>query len=156
MGDWSVGMEGELLSGLGEGKGWGAFFFGDDVILGNFKRWKKGFRGVWGGKKWDQTSCWWMGYRVVPVSSYWDDIFFGRSGRYLDIILIFGAGNTLLRKKRPQVGVPELSWEFGPGFWGYLKKKYFWPLPWKILGWGQFFVLLKGRTLDTQISKSAR
>jgi hypothetical protein len=66
-----------------------------------------------------------MGYRVVPVSFYWDDIFFGRSGRYLDIILIFGAGNTLPRKKIPQVGVPELVWEFGPGFWDYLKKKYF-------------------------------
>jgi hypothetical protein len=27
---------------------------------------------------------------------------------------------------------------------------------WKILGWGQFFVSLKGQTLDSQNSKSAR
>jgi hypothetical protein len=66
-----------------------------------------------------------MGYRVVPVSLCLDDIFFGRSGRYLDIISIFGAGNTLPRKKRPQVGVLGLGWKFGPGFWGYLKKNIF-------------------------------
>ena len=62
---------------------------------------------------------------MVPVSLCWDDIFFGRSGRYLDIISIFGAGNTLPRKKRPQVGVPGLGKKFGPGFWDYLIKKYF-------------------------------
>ena len=56
---------------------------------------------------------------MVPVSLCWDDIFFGRSGRYLDIISIFGAGNTLPRKKRPQVGVPGLGKKFGPGFWDY-------------------------------------
>jgi hypothetical protein len=46
MGDWGGRLGGEGRAGLGRGKGRGGFFFWDDVILGNFKRGKKGERGV--------------------------------------------------------------------------------------------------------------
>jgi hypothetical protein len=46
MGDWGGRLGEEERAGLGRGKGWGGFFFGDDVILGNFKMGKKGERGV--------------------------------------------------------------------------------------------------------------